>query len=687
MFSIKSYFQTENDLANKSYQKNKTKLHEILTEIHHHRAEYLTDSHRLYMSRLGEFLILLCDIEQRNDHFWLHTTESDLREENARLYEDIDPEMYGESYANPSYSVSVFGDEKGILFSFFAYQIRNCIEFAFKHQIYKLNLYIQLFCDIWEIVKNSSDCEELLKRTLIRNKRLKSLNDHISETRMQFDPSFSYHVDFLKNNDLTDTRFLFRYGVHIGDIELKTAQLLATYPEQKIDDLAEYTINAFRYGFKHHGRTLEPGSTIRITYWVGQERVVKALTKILEKQGFKPHVFHVRSSSFNPQYDYDHKDDQSLYLDRKYTDQQMLYIEQAYDECREIIGKNSGVIAINPDKFGENNISPVLKTECLHFSESQHVLLQEMMNKRASLRMKYIDQNKLSSTCIAFPSPTIGPQFEEIFSAIWDVNMIDSEYYEKIQQKMIDVMDKGKYITLKGRNGNKTDLTIMLQELEEPQKQSNFLNGVADVNIPAGELFTTPQLRGTQGLLHLHEFFVNGLQFKDLLLTFTDGYISDYACRNFQTMEKNKRYIENNLLSPHKTLPMGEFAIGTNTSAYVVAKKYDIAHKLSILISEKMAPHIAIGDTCFAMQESMNVVNRLDKKIMVAVDNEKSACRKDNFNEAYTFRHIDIVIPYDQIASITVHNNNGFHVDIINNGRFVLPGTEELNQPLIEAGL
>jgi len=35
-------------------------------------------------------------------------------------------------------------------------------------------------------------------------------------------------------------------------------------------------------------------------------------------------------------------------------------------------------------------------------------------------------------------------------------------------------------------------------------------------------------------------------------------------------------YIEENLMFPHSTLPMGEFAIGTNTLAYVVSRKYKI---------------------------------------------------------------------------------------------------------------
>ena len=44
-----------------------------------------------------------------------------------------------------------------------------------------------------------------------------------------------------------------------------------------------------------------------------------------------------------------------------------------------------------------------------------------------------------------------------------------------------------------------------------------------------------------------------------------------------------KEYFLDNVLYRHPTLPLGEFAIGTNTTAYVAAKKYNIADKLSLI--------------------------------------------------------------------------------------------------------
>ena len=51
-------------------------------------------------------------------------------------------------------------------------------------------------------------------------------------------------------------------------------------------------------------------------------------------------------------------------------------------------------------------------------------------------------------------------------------------------------------MTIKGRGKNKTDLKICLQELSNPEKETLFENCVADVNIPVGEVFTSPKLAG-----------------------------------------------------------------------------------------------------------------------------------------------------------------------------------------------
>ena len=282
---------------------------------------------------------------------------------------------------------------------------------------------------------------------------------------------------------------------------------------------------------------------------------------------------------------------------------------------------------------------------------------------------------------MAFPSPEIGGQFKEIFDETVKINSLDNDLYENIQQKIIDVLDKADYVHVKGSGDNKTDIRVNMQKLNDPAKETNFVNCTADVNIPVGEVFTSPELKGTNGTLHIKETFLDGLKYNDLELEFKDGYVAGYNCANFDDEVKNKKYIVENLLDQRDTLPIGEFAIGTNTLAYQVSQKYGIMEILPILIIEKMGPHFAIGDTCFSHEEDHDTFNPDGKKI-TAVENELSALRNSDPAKAYTNCHTDITLPYESLAYIKSVTKDGEEHYIIKDGKFVVPGTEPLNEYL-----
>ena len=65
-------------------------------------------------------------------------------------------------------------------------------------------------------------------------------------------------------------------------------------------------------------------------------------------------------------------------------------------------------------------------------------------------------------------------------------------------------------------------------------------------------------------------------------------------------------------------------------------------------------------------------------------DNEISEMRKEDVSLAYYGCHTDITIPYDELGSIRTIDDEGDMISIIEDGRFVLPGTEALNEPFGE---
>ena len=612
---------------------------------------------------------------------------------NQDLYEDILPENYGTSYGNPVYACEKLG-EYGKEFSFLYAELRGAVTYAYEKRLWDMTVLLELFLEVYVAFAQEEPPAEEEFRGILNSYANDYCQDMVEyRTRECVDPELDFAARIIMGSDLTDLRYLYLFGEYITENELGTAAFLNGLSQEEIDSCARTYTEGYRMGFVNGRKDLSKKKTVNIRYNLGFERMVKAAILQFEEMGLKPVIYryptHVVSKRgayrigytgavANPQFDYDHRQDAALYLDQDFVQKRLRALQTSYEKYKELAYVHAGPACI--EVFGENPFSPVSVKEAWQFSEVQQNLEIEMQNEAGQITNRYIKGDERSFTIIAYPVPEIGGDYEDIFRQIVKINTLDYQLYQKIQQILIDTLDTTEWVSVKGKGKNETDLKIHLHTLTDPAKQSNFENCVADVNIPVGEVFTSPVLSGTNGLLHVSKVYLEGLQFLDLKIWFKDGRIASYSCRNFETEEENKKYIEDNILFHHPTLPMGEFAIGTNTTAYVAAGKYHIADKLPILIAEKMGPHFAVGDTCYSWSEDTAVYNP-DGKELIARDNEISILRKTDISKAYFGCHTDITIPYDELGSIRVVGKNGEETSIIENGRFVLAGTEELNKP------
>ena len=371
----------------------------------------------------------------------------------------------------------------------------------------------------------------------------------------------------------------------------------------------------------------------------------------------------------------------ALFLDGALAERKIEAVRNVFERHKELAALYGGPAVV--ESFGEEPFVPENKETACRLSEKQQKLSVSNAGKIADIQNEYIKGEEHSFTIIAFPVPEIGERYEEIFDDVVRINTLDYMLYRDIQQKIIDVLDKGVTVLVKGKNGNETDMKVQLHKLDDPETQTNFENCVADVNIPVGEVFTSPKLVGTEGLLHVPRVFLHELEYRDLRLHFQDGFVTDYSCGNFAGAEDNRKYIRDNVFHHHEKLPLGEFAIGTNTTAFSVARKYGIEDKLPILIAEKTGPHFALGDTCYSHEEEVKSFNP-DGKEIVAKENEVSVLRDTDVSKAYFQCHTDITIPYDELGELSVLTESGEKHVIIQDGQFVLPGCEELNRALVE---
>ena len=632
---------------------------------------------------IADRILLLSEFEQEfSEKYYQEKIFDELKEFNRNLFSEILPGNYERSFANPEYSVKIFGKDLGAIFSTFYLQFRSFLSHSIKHQRFYMEKWSSCFLEFYKLLRNRVKDRDSYLEISTKIYKNPAVEDQVIRFLENYSADFPGNRSLLMNADISDLRYLFQYGKYITENEIKTAEFFLHYPDKKIKELSEAMVKAFIRGYELSRKDISQKETVNVYYNIGQEKLVRALVLELEKNDLKSLLNTVYSTPANRQYNYDHRFPVALFLDADVVSKNINLIKDAAEKCQEELQKFAGPFYF--DKFGERPFDPKQKDACLKLSSEQQKLMQTMNIERSRILEKYISRSKTSFCIIGFPDPEIGENFEEIFEDTLAMNMIDTIHHEEIQQHIVDALDLAEYVHIKGKNGNLTDIRVKMWKLENPAKQTNFVNCGADVNIPVGEVFTSPQLTGTNGILHLKETFLKQLKFTDLKLTFKDGYVSEYSCRNFADEDKNKKYIEENLLFPHKTLPLGEFAIGTNTKAYVMAKKFDILPILPVLIVEKMGPHFAIGDTCFSWEEDFKVYNPIDNKEITARENEKSVLRKTDIQQAYTNCHTDITLPYEDLDFISAITSEGKKIDIIRDGRFVVPGTEELNEPLDE---
>lgn len=659
--------------------------------------ETVREPYRSYFCHVAEFLLRIHDIrDSYHTQVRKKMSKERLDAEMEMLYHDVLPQNYKTSYANPEYAVQVLGEDKGAFLSALYTELRGSIGYVFEERDEYVTIGNELFIEIYNRFEEEGDPDlESLKRIFYWYASDYCDVFAADRIREQIDPSAcDFAVRMIMESDLTDLRYLYRFGEYVGENEWKTAEYLNQLPQETIDKMADTYTEGFRVGFRNTGKDLSKKAVVNIRYVLGFERVVKKAIENFEKMNLKVTIYRAAASvitrsrlgkngyygcQVNKQYDYDHKDDIGLILDKQFMERKLEVMRTVLEQNKELAGEFAGPAVI--EVFGEKPFEPQAKPQAVSLTKKQEELLLTMNSKAGQLTNQYIKGEERSFTIISWPLPEIDEKYEEIFEEVIRINTLNANVYEKVQQTLIDALDQGDYVHILGANGNKTDLKVKLYELSNPEKETIFENCVADVNIPVGEVFTSPVLEGTQGVLHVSKVYLNELQYRDLEIHFEEGRTTEYSCTNFDSEEENKKYIRDNIMRNHPSLPLGEFAIGTNTTAYVAAQKYDIADKLPILIAEKMGPHFAVGDTCYSWAEDNKVFNTNGKEI-VAKENSASACRKENPEKAYFQCHTDITIPYDELGKISVFTKDGKEIELIRNGRFVLSGTEILNEPL-----
>ena len=684
------------DIAPEIYQKTDdiVERFELVTE----RISTIKEDHDLpeklqaYFNQVADFFMTVLPIMNKAaDGTLFDRTITECENDNDAVFAIYGEDTYKNSFLCPTYAVAELGQELGGPLSAIFYEMTNIIEAAFAGRLDKFTIYAELFLQIYGECQMEE--EDKYRKEGILDAMYSAKHDYaqlfMSESIISMiDADYDYYRNIIMKDDLSDDRYMYKYGMYIGPNERKIAAHLRSLPHEDVVAMARTYVEGYIKGFEVTGKDITIKDTVGVHAPVGFELMTREAIRLFDEAGLASTVRfggmtsrNLYSSVPNKQCEYDHKDDRAYYWDKGMADRMLEVLKNTFEKNKELAAVFGGPAVI--ETFGEKPFEPVNHDANAKYSDKQNELNVYFASQNGQITNEYIHGEERSFTIIAYPIPEIGKDFNEIFNETVAVNTMDYELYKNIQQHIIDVLDQGETVHITGRGDNHTDITVKLHHLDNPAKQTNFENCVADVNIPVGEVFTSPKLTGTKGILNVSEVYLNELKYKNIKITFEDGRIKDYTCDNFETEAENKAYFKENVMFNRDTLPIGEFAIGTNTTAYVLANRFDIVYMLPILIAEKMGPHFAVGDTCYSRGEELKLYNP-DGKEIVAKDNECSLLRDTDPDNAYFDCHTDITIPYDELEAITSIHADGTETDIIRDGRFVLAGCEMLNEPFAD---
>ncbi|MBR5635816.1 MAG: aminopeptidase, partial [Pseudobutyrivibrio sp.] len=480
----------------------------------------LPEKLQAYFNQVAEFIMAVEPVLDKAVAGELENRSlEECKADHDRIFDIYKAGTYENSFLCPTYAVAELGEQLGGPLSAAFYKLTDMISAAFAGRLDTFTIYCELFMEIYGVCQVESDDK------FRREDVLSALSSfHHDYAQMLFgesliamiDPEYDFYTNIIMKADLSDDRYLYRYGMYISDNELKMATHLRSMAHEDVVAMARTYVEGYIKGFEVCGKDISIKDTVGVHAPAGFELMTREAIKLFNEAGLAATVRfggtsgrNLFSTVPNKQCEYDHKDDRAYVWEKGFADRLLEVTKNTFEKHKELAAVFGGPAVI--ETFGDIPFEPKNFPANAKYTDKQNELNVYFMSQNGQITNQYIKGEERSFTIIAYPIPEIGDKFNEIFNETVAVNTMDYELYKNIQQHIIDVLDQGETVHVTGRGDNHTDITVKLHHLDNPAKQTNFENCVADVNIPVGEVFTSPELEGTNGVLHVTQVYLNEL--------------------------------------------------------------------------------------------------------------------------------------------------------------------------------
>ena len=339
-------WQTErNEMCAERHELSVERLNQIMIE------EGITKPYVAYFQEMAAFLLELEAVRIKiADGSWDNLELQEMKELNTLLYSDVLPVKYEKSYANPAFAVQELGETFGQLLSMLYAELRSGIAYAFENRKDYLTILNELLIEVYTCFEEEVPEFKTVKEIIYwyaSDYCDVFLADRIEE---QLIPELSIATEWIMEADLDDERYLYRFGEYITENEIGTARHLANLSDEVLQKMADVYTEGYRIGFINTGKDLSKKAVVDLRYCLGFERVVKIAIENFRKMGLEPAIYRAASSVItrkeqfkigyygaiaNPQYDYDHRSDQALFMDKRYVERKLDILKNTYEKNKD----------------------------------------------------------------------------------------------------------------------------------------------------------------------------------------------------------------------------------------------------------------------------------------------------------------------------------------------------------------
>ena len=251
------------------------------------------EAYQPYFRRTAGFILTMEGLygEIKNGHTEKYTLE-EWQTLNWSLYQDILPEHYEKSYANPDYALEQLGETHSRLLCFLYTELRTMIVSAFEQRLEEIVVLAELFIEVY----NAFEGEELPSYREIQQILYWFKSDYselflTERLEDQLNPDHDFAKKILMEADLSDLSYLYKYGEYISDNELKMAEYINQLSEEIVQRMADVYNEGLRLYFVQSRKDLSKKKTVNVRFVIGFERMIRKAVENFRAMGLEPVIY------------------------------------------------------------------------------------------------------------------------------------------------------------------------------------------------------------------------------------------------------------------------------------------------------------------------------------------------------------------------------------------------------------